>query len=147
MAKWCIYASVNWIILANSLSPVQCQAIIRTNDGILLIGPLRTNFSEILIKIYTFLLKKCIWKCHLENMSITCFLQDLLQVFLIWVQFSKELFTGFCVVRWLACPSSVFPIISFLCRFAVYPLFLAPFALIEKERKTSEFSQENCLEI
>ena len=34
------------------------QAIIWTNAGILLIGPLGTNFSEILIKIYTFSLKK-----------------------------------------------------------------------------------------
>ena len=30
----------------------RCQAIIWTNDGILLIGPLGTNFSEILIEIY-----------------------------------------------------------------------------------------------
>ena len=40
------------------LSPGRCQAIIWTNDGILLVGPLRTNFSEILIEIYTFSLKK-----------------------------------------------------------------------------------------
>ena len=32
----------------------QCQAIIWTNTGILLIGPLGTNFSELLIKIYSF---------------------------------------------------------------------------------------------
>ena len=38
----------------NGLSPDQCQAIIWTNDGILLIGSLGTNFSEILIKIQTF---------------------------------------------------------------------------------------------
>ena len=42
----------------NGLSPGQCQAIIWTNDGILLIGPLRTNFSEILIQILTFSFKK-----------------------------------------------------------------------------------------
>ena len=34
----------------NCLSPSMCQAIILTNAGILLIGPLRTNFSEILVK-------------------------------------------------------------------------------------------------
>ena len=34
------------------------QAIIWTNAGILLIGPLGTNFSEILIKILTFSFKK-----------------------------------------------------------------------------------------
>ena len=39
------------------------QAIIWTNAGILLIGPLGTNFCEVLIKIYIFWLKKGIWKC------------------------------------------------------------------------------------
>ena len=34
------------------------QTIIWTNDGILLIGPIRTNFSEILIGIQTFSFKK-----------------------------------------------------------------------------------------
>ena len=42
----------------NGLSPGRRQAIIWTNDGILLIGPLGTNFSEILIEIHTFSLKK-----------------------------------------------------------------------------------------
>ena len=35
----------------NGLSPGRRQAIIWTNAGILLIGPLGTNFSEILIQI------------------------------------------------------------------------------------------------
>ena len=38
----------------NGLSPDRAQAIIWTNAGLLLIGPLGTNFSEILIKIITF---------------------------------------------------------------------------------------------
>ena len=42
----------------NGLSPERRQAIIWNNAGILLIGPLGTNFSEILIKIQTFSLKK-----------------------------------------------------------------------------------------
>ena len=42
----------------NGLSPGRPQAIIWTNAGILLIGPLGTNFSEILIEIQTFSLKK-----------------------------------------------------------------------------------------
>ena len=41
-----------------SLSPGQCQAIIWTNAGILLIGPLETNFIEISIGIQTFSFKK-----------------------------------------------------------------------------------------
>ena len=38
----------------NGLSPIRHQAIIWANDGILLIGTLRTNFSEFLIIIHTF---------------------------------------------------------------------------------------------
>ena len=40
----------------NGLSPIRRQAIIWTNDGMLLIGPLGTNSSAILIKIQIFLL-------------------------------------------------------------------------------------------
>ena len=42
----------------NGLSPGRRQAIIWTNAGILLSGPLRTNFSGILIRIQTFSFKK-----------------------------------------------------------------------------------------
>ena len=42
----------------NGLSPGRRQAIIWTNAGILLIGHLGTNFSEILIRIHTFSFKK-----------------------------------------------------------------------------------------
>ena len=42
----------------NGLSPGRRQAIIWTNAGILLIGPLGTNFSEIFIKIHAFSFKK-----------------------------------------------------------------------------------------
>ena len=42
----------------NGSTPSRRQAITRTNAGILLIGPLWTNFSEILIEIPTFSFKK-----------------------------------------------------------------------------------------
>ena len=42
----------------NGLSPGRRQAIIWTNAGILLIGPLGINFSEILIEINTFSFNK-----------------------------------------------------------------------------------------
>ena len=42
----------------NGLSPGRHQAIIWTNAGILFIGPLGTNFSEILIEILKFSFKK-----------------------------------------------------------------------------------------
>ena len=49
----------------NGLSPGRRQAIIWTIDGILLVGPLGTNFSEILGKIHKFWLKKM----HLKTSS------------------------------------------------------------------------------
>ena len=52
----------------NDLSPGRRQAIIWTNVGILLIGPLGTNFSEILITIHTFSFKKM----HLKMSSGKC---------------------------------------------------------------------------
>ena len=42
----------------NGLSPERRQAIIWTNPGILLIGPLGTNFNEISTEIHTFSCKK-----------------------------------------------------------------------------------------
>ena len=51
-------SQLNIIGSDNGLSPDRRQAIIRNNDGILLFRPLGRNFSEILIEIYTFSLKK-----------------------------------------------------------------------------------------
>ena len=42
----------------NGLSPDRRQAIVWTNAGLLLIGPLGTNFSDILIEILAFSFKK-----------------------------------------------------------------------------------------
>ena len=50
------------IVSDNGLSPGRRQSIIRTNAGLLLIGPLGTNFSEILIEILTFSFKKMRFK-------------------------------------------------------------------------------------
>ena len=52
----------------NGLSAGRRQAIIWNNDGIILIRPLGTNFSEILIKIQIFSWKKVYLKC-LENIG------------------------------------------------------------------------------
>ena len=46
------------IVSGNGLSLYRRQAIVWTNAGILLVGPLGTNFSEILIEILTFSFKK-----------------------------------------------------------------------------------------
>ena len=55
------------IVSDNGLSPGRYQAIIRTNAGILLIGPLGINFNEISFEIRKFWYKKIIWKCRLRN--------------------------------------------------------------------------------
>ena len=47
--------------LDNGLSPGRRLAIIWANAGVLLIGPLGTNFSEISVEIYTFSFKKMHW--------------------------------------------------------------------------------------
>ena len=56
----------------NGLLPGQRQAIIWTNTGILLIGPLGTNFSEILIEILTFSFKKMHLKVSSAKWWIFC---------------------------------------------------------------------------
>ena len=55
-------SNLNIIGPDNGVSPGRRQAIIWTNAGILLIGPLGTNFSEILIEIHTFSFKKMHFK-------------------------------------------------------------------------------------
>ena len=57
-----IYVSVNWVSIGsdNGLSPIRRQAIIKTSAGLLSIGPIGTNFSEICIEIQNFSFTKCI---------------------------------------------------------------------------------------
>ena len=45
---------MNWDIIGsgNGLSPIRRQAIVWTNNGLLSIGLLGTNFNEILIKMH-----------------------------------------------------------------------------------------------
>ena len=58
---WVTHICISKLIIIgsdNGLSPIRHQAIISTNAGLLLIRPLETNFSEILIEIHTFSFKK-----------------------------------------------------------------------------------------
>ena len=65
-AEWLIYVSnLTTIGSDNGLTPGRGQAIIWTNAGILLTGPLGTKFSEISIEIQTYSFKKV----HLEMLS------------------------------------------------------------------------------
>ena len=56
----------------NGLSPGRRQAIIWTNAGILLIGPMWTNFSEILIAIHIFFFKKMCLNMSSGNLRPFC---------------------------------------------------------------------------
>ena len=51
----------------NGLSPGRHQAIIWTNAGKLLIGPLGTTSMKFYSEFKLFHSRKCIWKCSLEN--------------------------------------------------------------------------------
>ena len=64
MTHICV-SKLNTIASDNGLSPGRRHAIIWSNAEILLIGPLGTNFSEILIEILTFSFKKM----HLKRSS------------------------------------------------------------------------------
>ena len=61
-----MYASVDKVIIGsyNGLLHDWHQAIIWTNGGLLLIGPLGISLYEILSEIHTFSLKTCIRKCQ-----------------------------------------------------------------------------------
>ena len=85
----------------NGLSPDWRQAIIWTNAGLLLIGPLGTNFSEILIEMLTFSLKKmhlkvtsakrrsfCLGLNVLIKWGLDTFIEDLL------------MYTLKCILNW-----------------------------------------------
>ena len=63
------YAIIMMIISSDSgLSPDQCQPIIWTNDGLLLIGPLETNSNEICIKMLQFSFKEMHFKNFVREM-------------------------------------------------------------------------------
>ena len=70
----------------NGLSPGRHQAIIWTNAGILLIGTLGTNFSEISIKILTFSFTKMRSKVSSAKWRTSCLSLNELNTFCeIWI--------------------------------------------------------------
>ena len=72
----------------NCFSPGRRQAIIWTNAGIMLIGPLATNFSEILIEIFTFSFKKMHLKMSSGKWRPYCLgLNVLKKVIKFWLKF------------------------------------------------------------
>ena len=74
-------SKVTIIVSDHGLSPGRRQAIIWNNAGILLIGPLGTNFSGILIEIHTILFRKMHLKMSSGNWRPFCLgLNVLIQV-------------------------------------------------------------------
>ena len=78
----------------NGLSPDRRQAIIWTNAGILLIGPLGTNFSETLIEILTSSVKKMRMKVLSAKRRQFCLGLNVLKIWQFqkdWKEFRKNL--------------------------------------------------------
>ena len=72
----------------NGLSPGRRQAIIWTSAGMLLIGPLGTNFTEILIGIHTFSFKKMHFKMSSGKWRPFCL--GLSVLIIVWVVQDKN---------------------------------------------------------
>ena len=88
----------------NGLSPGRRQASIRTNAGILLIGPMGTNFSENLAEIIAFSFKKMYLKVPSAKWRPFCLgLNELkfLWLSIIWASFLNQL-TSFKITRIVA---------------------------------------------
>ena len=87
----------------NGLSPGRRQAIVWTNDGILLIRTLGTNFSEILSEIHSFSFKKthlkmssAKWRLSrlgLNEIMHCCTRQWLCSMFFVW--------SHYCIMYWM----------------------------------------------
>ena len=73
-------SKLSTIGLDDGLSPDRRQAITWTNAGLLLIGPLGTNCSEILFGIQTFSFKKMLFKMSSAKWRPFCFGLNVLKV-------------------------------------------------------------------
>ena len=98
-----IYVHKLPIFGSDGLSPGRHQIIIWISAGILLIGALGTNFSEIFIEIYIFSFKKCLWKLcpGLNVLSDSCCISLL---------FGEEFSTDFLRLMMLLNFAQVLPI-------------------------------------
>ena len=100
---------LNWVsvVSGNGSTPVRCQAITRTNAGLLSSEPLGTNFGEIWIEMPNFHWWKCIWKCRLPNWRPSCPGGDELRVVI------KELIIYLLSFWWLGVYNVMGVIINF----------------------------------
>ena len=84
----------------NGLSPGWCQAIILTNAGILLIGPLGTNFSEIIITILTFSFKEMHLKMSFGNWRPFCLGLNVLILSAFLTSWHSSINISYCLCGW-----------------------------------------------
>ena len=94
----------------NSLSPGRRQAIVWTNDGILLIRPLGTNFSEILSKIHTFSFNKMRLKVSSAKRRPFCFGLNVLIYVVTAAEYgnhAKRVYDVLIILRPLPCTCSL----------------------------------------
>ena len=87
LSHWMTHICVSKLTIIgsdNGLLPGRCQAIIWTYTGILLIGPLGTNFNEILIKIHIFSFKKMHLKMSSGKWRPFCLGLNMLTVIGLW---------------------------------------------------------------
>ena len=84
----------------NGLLPGRHQAIIWTNAGILLIGPLGINFCEIIIKIHIFSLKKMHLKMSGNWRPFCLSLNVILGLFLSSLTMNLNLLWCFSIEKW-----------------------------------------------
>ena len=108
----------------NGLSPGRRQAIIWTNDGILSIGPLRTNISEILIAILTFSFEKMRLKVSSAKRRPFCLGLNVLKWPWWCMTVVLKVAIGICIVRNLNVPKQTYTRINlyFVCN-ATYSKF------------------------
>ena len=100
----------------NGLALDRRQAIIWTNAGLLLIGPLRTNFSEILIEILTFSFKKMRLEVSSAKRRPFCLGLNVLMNYapcLVWWPMTTIVATYFCLSRTKYCRFLSNDVISF----------------------------------
>ena len=83
----------------------RCQAIIWTNAGILLIGPLGTNFNEILIEINTFSSKKIHFKLSSGKWRPFCLDLNVLMILLSTFRESMHIYRKISNIRRIKSPN------------------------------------------
>ena len=105
----------------NGLSPGRRQAIIWTNVGILLIGPLGTNFSEILIEILTFSFKKMRLKVSSAKRRSFCLGLNVLNTVFLCGRCRRSLATETDVKLWFRDIIAEFRFNSYFCKFINVP--------------------------